>query len=53
VVERKRSEQALTQVIQEAFINGVSTKKIERLAKSLGIEGLSVSQVGFISVLKR
>ena len=34
VVERKRSEQALIQVVQEAFINGVSTRKIERLAKS-------------------
>jgi putative transposase len=38
VTERKRSEQALMQVVQEAFINGVSTRKIERLAKSLGIE---------------
>jgi putative transposase len=28
VVERKRSEQALLQVVQEAFINGVSTRKI-------------------------
>ena len=32
-------------VVQEAFINGVSTRKIERLAKSLGIETLSASQV--------
>ena len=45
VVERKRSEQALIQVVQEAFINGVSTGKIERLAKALGIETLSASQV--------
>jgi putative transposase len=49
VVERKRSEQALIQVIQEAFINGVSTRKIERLAKSLGIENLSSSQVSEIN----
>jgi len=28
VTERKRSEQALMQVVQEAFINGVSTRKI-------------------------
>jgi transposase-like protein len=28
------------QVVQEAFINGVSTRKIERLAKSLGIESI-------------
>jgi putative transposase len=49
VVERKRSEQALIQVVQEAFINGVSTRKIERLAKSLGIENLSSSQVSEIN----
>lgn len=33
ITERKRSEQALILLIQEAFINGVSTRKIERLAK--------------------
>ncbi len=49
VVERKRSEQALIQVVQEAFINGVSTRKIERLAHSLGIETLSASQVSEIN----
>lgn len=45
VSDRKRSEAALVQVIQEAMINGVSTRKMERLAKSLGIENLSRSQV--------
>jgi transposase-like protein len=49
VVERKRSEQALIQVVQEAFVNGVSTRKIERLAQSLGIENLSASQVSEIN----
>jgi putative transposase len=49
VTERKRSENALIQVIQEAFINGVSTRKIERLAKSLGIQSISASQVSEIS----
>ncbi len=39
VTERKRSEAALVQVVQEAFVNGVSTRKMEKLAKSLGIEG--------------
>ena len=38
VTEKKRSEQALVRVLQEAFINGVSTRKMERLARSLGIE---------------
>lgn len=45
VTERKRSEAALIQVIQEAYIQGVSTRKIEKLAKKLGIENLSRSQV--------
>ena len=45
VSSRKCSEAALIQVVQEAFVNGVSTRKMERLAKSLGIESLSRSQV--------
>ena len=45
VSNRKRSEAALIQVVQEAFVNGVSTRKMDRLAKSLGIENLSRSQV--------
>ncbi len=39
--EKKRSEVALLNVIQEAYINGVSTRKIEKLAKSLGIDSIS------------
>ena len=45
VTERKRSEAALIQVVQEAFVQGVSTRKMEKLAKSLGIENLSCGQV--------
>ena len=45
VGNRKRSEAALIQVVQEAYVNGVSTRKMERLAKSLGIDNLSRSQV--------
>ena len=45
VTERKRSEAALIQVVQEAFVQGVSTRKMEKLAQSLGIEGISRSQV--------
>lgn len=45
VTERKRSEAALIQVIQEAFVQGVSTRKMEKLARSLGIENISRSQV--------
>lgn len=49
VQEKKRSELALMQVVQEAFINGVSTRKIERLAHSLGIDSISASQVSEIN----
>lgn len=49
VTEKKRSEQALLQVVQEAFVNGISTRKIERLAHSLGIESISASQVSVIN----
>jgi transposase-like protein len=45
VTEKKRSEQALIEVIQEAWINGVSTRKIDRLAQTIGIESISASQV--------
>jgi transposase-like protein len=38
LTEKKRSEQALIVMVKEAYINGVSTRKIERLAKELGIE---------------
>jgi putative transposase len=47
--EKKRSETALISLIQEAYINGVSTRKVERLAKSLGIVGMSASQVSEIT----
>ena len=45
VSSRKRSEATLIQAVQEAFVNGVSTRKMERLTKSLSIESLSRSQV--------
>lgn len=45
VTERKRSDAMLIQVVQEAFVQGVSTRKMEKLAHSLGIENLSRSQV--------
>jgi len=49
VSEKKRSEAALMNVIQEAYVNGVSTRKIEKLAKSLGIDSISRSQVSMIT----
>ncbi len=49
ITEKRRSEQALIAIIQEAYVNGVSTRKIERLAKELGIENISASQVSQIN----
>ena len=49
VTEKKRSEQALIQLVQECWLNGVSTRKIEHRAKKLGIESLSVSEVSDIN----
>lgn len=45
VEHRKRSEQALISVIQEAVVKGVSTRKIESVLEQLGIAGVSAGQV--------
>lgn len=42
---RKRAEQALVAVVQEAYVQGVSTRRVDDLVKALGIEGISKSQV--------
>ncbi|MFN2616527.1 MAG: IS256 family transposase, partial [Thermoleophilaceae bacterium] len=42
---RRRSEQALVSVVQEAYINGVSTRKVERLVEQLGVAGMNKDQV--------
>ena len=42
---RRRSERALVQVIAECYVRGVSTRRVDGLVKTLGIEGLSKSQV--------
>jgi transposase-like protein len=49
VESKKRSEAALMNVIQEAYVNGVSTRKIDTLAKSLGIKSISRGQVSVIT----
>jgi putative transposase len=38
---RRRAEQALVAVVQEAYINGVSTRKVDRLVEQLGIASMS------------
>ena len=45
---RKRSERALVAVVQEMVISGVSTRKIERVLKELGVEHISKSQVSVL-----
>ena len=42
---RRMAEKALTAVIQEAYIQGISTRSVDELVKALGLEGISKSQV--------
>jgi transposase-like protein len=42
---RRRAEQALIGVIAEAYVQGVSTRKVEALVQALGISGISASEV--------
>jgi putative transposase len=42
---RTRAEQALVAVVQEAYVNGVSTRKVDRLVQQLGIASMSKSAV--------
>ena len=45
---RRRSEQALLAVIQQAYVEGVSTRRVDDLIKALGCDGISSSQVSRI-----
>jgi transposase-like protein len=42
---RRMAEKALTAVIQEAYIQGISTRSVDDLVKAMGMEGISKSQV--------
>ena len=42
---RRLAEKALTAVIQEAYIQGVSTRSVDDLVKAMGMSGISRSQV--------
>ena len=42
---RRTAEKALTAVIQEAYVHGVSTRSVDDLVKALGMNGVSKSQV--------
>jgi transposase-like protein len=42
---RKGSERALVAVVQEAYVKGVSTRKVDDLVQALGMTGISKSEV--------
>ena len=42
---RKRSEQALVAAIADAYLAGVSTRRVDKLVRQLGIDGISKSEV--------
>ncbi|WBS02178.1 IS256 family transposase [Pseudoduganella sp. SL102] len=42
---RRTAEKALTAVIQEAYIQGISTRSVDELVKAMGMSGVSKSQV--------
>lgn len=42
---RRRAERALVAVVQEAYLLGVGSRKMDKLVKSLGIGGISKSEV--------
>ena len=41
---RRRGERALVAVVQEAYVQGVSTRRVDDLVKALGMSGISKSQ---------
>ena len=45
VEPRRRSEQAIIAVVLEAYVNGVSTRKVDRLVEQLGIDGMTKDRV--------
>src|SRR5436309_15274739 len=42
---RRRSEKALVAVVQEAYVQGISTRRVDDLVQALGMQGISKSQV--------
>jgi len=45
---RRRTERALLAVVQEAYVSGVSTRRVDDLVRAMGIEGISKSEVSRI-----
>jgi len=46
---RRRAERALVAVICECYVRGVSTRRVDGLVKTLGLEGISKSQVSALA----
>lgn len=42
---RRRAERALVGVVQEAYVQGISTRRVDDLVQALGMQGISKSQV--------
>lgn len=42
---RRRAERALVQVVAECYVRGVSTRRVDGLVRTLGVEGISKSRV--------
>ena len=42
---RRRCERAIVAVVMEAYVNGVSTRKVDRLVEQLGIHGMTKDRV--------
>jgi putative transposase len=42
---RRRAEKALTAVVAQCYVEGVSTRRVDDVVKAMGIEGISKSQV--------
>jgi transposase-like protein len=45
---RRRAERALVAVVQEAYVHGVSTRRVDDLVQALGLQGISKSQVSLL-----
>ena len=44
LTHRRRAEQALASVVAQAYVEGVSTRRVDDLVKAMGIEGISRSE---------
>ena len=49
ITPRRRAERALMTAIADAYLAGVSTRRVDKLVRQLGIEGISKSQVSEIA----